>query len=124
LSARAVWTASTPRTKFSSASVVGDHLYGIDEGTLVCARLSDGERVWRAGRYGYGPHLLCGEDLLLIQTEPGPVVLVRASAEGLQELAKLPALSDKTWNPPALAGRWLLVRNDREAVCWELPAGP
>jgi outer membrane protein assembly factor BamB len=31
-------------------------------------------------------------------------------------------LSSKTWNQPAVAGRYLLVRNDREAVCWELPA--
>lgn len=120
----ALWTASTPRTKFSSASVVGEHLYAMDEGTLVCVRLSDGVRVWRSGRYGYGQHLLCAEDLLLIQTEPGPVVLVRASPEGLQEIAKLPGLSSKTWNPPALAGRWLLLRNDREAVCYELSATP
>lgn len=120
----ALWTSSTPRTKFSSASVVGDHLFAIDEGTLVCGRLSDGERVWRSGRYGYGPHLHCGLDLLLIQTEPGPIVLVRASPEGLLELARVPGLTSKTWNPPALAGRWLLVRNDREAICYELPVVP
>ena len=30
-------------------------------------------------------------------------------------------MKSKTWNYPTLAGRWLLVRNDREAVCYELP---
>ena len=119
---RAVWSSSVPRTKFSSASIVGDHFYAIDEGTLVCGSLSDGERVWRAGRYGYGQHLLCGRDLLLLQSEPGDVVLVRADPSGLQEMARLTALDSKTWNPPTLAGRWLLVRNDREAICFELPA--
>ena len=39
-----------------------------------------------------------------------------------EEVARLEALSSKTWNPPTLAGRWLLVRNDREAVCYEIPA--
>jgi len=117
-----VWAASAPRTKFSTPSVVGDHLYAIDEGTLCCVSLADGSRVWRAGRYGYGQHLLCGKDLLLIQTEPGPVVLVQADPGGLKEIARLSALTTKTWNPPTLAGRLLLVRNDQEAICFELPA--
>jgi hypothetical protein len=30
----------------------------------------------------------------------------------------------KTWNPPALAGRFLIVRNDLEAACIELPVVP
>jgi outer membrane protein assembly factor BamB len=30
-------------------------------------------------------------------------------------------LSQKTWNPPALAGRFLVLRNDVEAACYELP---
>ena len=27
---------------------------------------------------------------------------------------------NKTWNTPALAGEFLLVRNDQEAVCYQL----
>ena len=88
-------------------------------GILGCVDLADGRRRWRDGAYGYGQHLVAG-DHLLIQTEPGDVVLVKANPEHLEEVARLSALTSKTWNPPALAGRWLLVRNDREAVCFEL----
>jgi hypothetical protein len=28
----------------------------------------------------------------------------------------------QTWNNPALSGRMLLVRNDQETACYELPA--
>ncbi|HRK13151.1 MAG TPA: PQQ-like beta-propeller repeat protein [Prosthecobacter sp.] len=114
-----VWSASAPRTKFSSATVLDGRAYALDEGTLVAVDLESGERLWRRGRYGFGQHLQLG-GLLLIQTEPGPVVLVRPGADGPEEIARLPALSSKTWNPPALAGRWLLLRNDREMVCYEL----
>lgn len=118
-----VWTASAPRTKFSSATVMDGRAYALDEGTLVAVDLETGERLWRQGRHGYGQHWQMG-GLLLIQTEPGPVVLVRPGADGAEELARLPALTSKTWNPPAPAGRWLLLRNDREMVCYELPAAP
>jgi outer membrane protein assembly factor BamB len=117
----AVWTSTSPRTKFSSAAVLGEHAYALDEGTLACVNLADGERVWRDGRYGFGQHLVVG-DHLLIQTERGDVVLVKPNPQKLEEVGRIKALSSKTWNPPTLAGRYLLVRNDREAVCYEIPA--
>jgi outer membrane protein assembly factor BamB len=49
------------------------------------------------------------------------VVLAVANPEAFEELGRLPALSSKTWNYPTLAGRYLLVRNDQEAACYELP---
>ena len=50
-----------------------------------------------------------------------PCRLVEATPEGLRELGTIEALDSKTWNNATLAGRYLLVRNDREAVCYELP---
>ena len=61
------------------------------------------------------------DDLVIVQSEDGPVHLVRAAPGGFTELGKINALSSKTWNHPVLAGRFLLVRNDREAVCYQLP---
>lgn len=122
LAVTSVWSSSAPRTKFSSASVSGRHAYALDEGTFCCVDLTNGERVWREGRYGFGQQIRLGDSWLLIQTEKGPVALVKASPEKLEEVSRIAALSAKTWNPPTLAGRWLLVRNDREAVCYELPA--
>jgi outer membrane protein assembly factor BamB len=119
LACTSLWSSSAPRTKFSSPTILDGQAIGIDEGTFASVDLADGKRGWREGRYGYGQHLQLG-DLLLIQSEPGPVVLARVSKEKLTELGRIGALSSKTWNFPALAGNWLLVRNDREAVCYEL----
>ena len=121
LSCDAVWTGRYPRTKFSSAAVIGGFAYALDDAILGCVDLADGKRRWRDGAYGYGQHLVIG-DHLLIQTEPGDVVLVKCNPDHLEEIGRFRALTSKTWNPPTLAGRWLLVRNDREAVCFELAA--
>ena len=117
-----IWAASAPRTKFSSASVFGTHAYALDEGTFCCVDLATGERGWREGRYGFGQQVRLGESLMLVQAEKGFVALVKANPAKLEEVSRLEALKAKTWNPPTLAGRWLLLRNDREAVCFELPA--
>lgn len=116
-----IWQSNRLKTKFSSATVRGDFAYGLDEGRLTCVSLADGSRVWKDGRYGFGQHLQVG-DRLLIQAEEGYVAVVAAEPEAYRELARLPALRSMTWNPPTLAGRYLLVRNDREAACFLLPA--
>ena len=60
-------------------------------------------------------------DVIIAQAETGDVVIVSADPEDYQELFRMPALSAKTWNIPTLAGRHLLVRNDRQAICYLLP---
>ena len=56
-----------------------------------------------------------------MQTEEGEIVLIDPTPDGLRELTRFAALDGKTWNPPALAGSLLLVRNDQEAAAYELP---
>ena len=45
---------------------------------------------------------------------------IKASDLMQTEVARLDALDGVTWNNPALAGEYLLVRNDREAVCYRV----
>jgi outer membrane protein assembly factor BamB len=116
-----VWGNRRLRTKFTTVAVRDGHAYGLDDGALVCVNVDTGERAWQARRrYGHGQVLLV-EDLLLVQCEDGEVVLAEASPKGHRELGRMPALSGKTWNNPALAGRQLFLRNGREAACYELP---
>jgi outer membrane protein assembly factor BamB len=60
-------------------------------------------------------------NLLLATTESGEIVLIDPSPEGLRERTRFRVLTGKTWNPPALAGDFLVVRHDREAACFRLP---
>ena len=120
LTATELWRSMRMKTQFNTPAVRDGHAYGLDDGRLACLDLATGERVWKDGSFGSGQSLLV-DDLIIVQSESGPVYLACAKPEGYEELGKLEALSSKTWNHPTLAGRYLLVRNDREAVCYELP---
>lgn len=118
-----LWHSRGLHSKFANVVARDNYAYGLDNGILVCLDLKDGRRCWKRGRYGHGQLLLVG-DLLLVQAEKGDVVLVEATPEEHRELTRFAALSSKTWNHPALSGRLLVVRNDREAACYELPLEP
>jgi outer membrane protein assembly factor BamB len=120
LTASELWTGLKMKTQFNSPTARQGYAYGLDDGRLACLDLATGERLWKEGRYASGQTLLV-DDLVIIQNESGPVHLAAAKPDGYEELGKIEALSSKTWNHPTLAGRFLLVRNDREAVCYELP---
>ncbi len=115
-----LWESDQLKSKLSNLVVHRNYAYGLDNGILTCIDLANGERMWKRGRYGHGKILLV-RDKLLIQSESGEVVLVKATPDSLVELAKFEALSSKTWNNLALAGDIMVVRNDREAAAVKLP---
>lgn len=119
-SVQSLWQNNHMKTKFTTPVEYNGCIYGLDDGILECIDLKDGKRLWKAGRYQHGQILLV-RNLILVQTETGEVILVQTDRVGLHELGRIPALTGKTWNNPALAGRHLLVRNDHEAACYELP---
>ena len=57
---------------------------------------------------------------LIVLTEDGDLALVRATPETHEELARFPVLDGKTWNVPAIAGGYLLVRNLAEMAAFDL----
>lgn len=118
-----IWKTPRLKSKFSNVIHYGEYLYGLDDGTLVCLDLQDGQRKWKKGRYGHGQLLLFGDNLLIL-SEKGELVIVKASPEAHQELARIEALDGKTWNTPAFSTPYLLMRNDREAACYKLPLRP
>ncbi len=119
MKAEPLWESPRLKAKFAHYVAHQGYVYGLDDGVLVCLDPATGERCWKRGRYGHGQLLLVG-DLLLIQAENGEVVLVEPDPAEHRELGRFIAFRRKTWNVPTLAGRFLLVRNDREAALYEL----
>ena len=118
---RTVWENKSIKNKFNSSVLYAGHIYGLDEGILVCINAKTGQRAWKGGRYGYGQLLLASGHLIVL-TEYGDVVLVKASPERHLELVRFSAISGKTWNNPAMGGGRLLVRNAKEMACFRISA--
>ena len=121
-SVRQDWVADTWKVNFNDSVVLDDAAYGYDGVLFTCRGMETGERLWKKGRYGNGQILLVeDQQLLLVVTEKGELVLVKADKTGLKEEAKLPLIEGKTWNHPALVGNRFYVRNSEMIACVELP---
>ncbi len=118
------------KLKFNDGVYHDGYVYGLDETILSCVSFKTGKMKWRQrGRYGYGQLLLVG-DTLVIVAENGRVSFVKASPQrptgkppGFQALNRHVGTFDRKgigWNQPVLVGGRLLIRNDREAACYDL----
>lgn len=117
--AERIWKSLALKSKFGPIFVACEFVYGLDDGMFTCVELATGKRRWKDGRYGHGQGLLVGGTILLT-SEKGELVLIEPNPDRLIELSRFKVFSDKTWNPPALAGEFLLVRNHKEAACLKL----
>lgn len=114
-----VWRTNRMKNQFTSSVFHAGHIYGLDESILACLDAETGALKWKGGRYGYGQVLLAAGHLI-VTTEDGELVLVRATPDGHREVARSPALEGRTWNHPAMAGGILLMRNAQEMAAFDL----
>jgi outer membrane protein assembly factor BamB len=116
-SAVEVWTTGiTPR--FNDVVYREGFLYGLDSGRLFCLEADSGELRWKSrGQYGAGQVLLVGRRLL-VQAERGHLIWLDPEPRSAPRGTRVEALSDKTWNHPAVVHGKLIVRNGKEMICF------
>jgi outer membrane protein assembly factor BamB len=119
LAVREVWRNIRMKNQFSSSVLHEGFVYGLDESILACVDAATGELKWKGGRYGYGQIMLASGHIIVL-TEDGSLALVRATPESHQEVVRFPVLDGKTWNHPAIAGGFLLVRNLKEMAAFDV----
>lgn len=117
-----LWTSRKLKPDFNDFVVYQGHIYGFDALVFTCIDVATGEAKWKGGRYGKGQVLLSEDSgLLLIASEEGDLVLVKADPAKHNEVGKMKAIEGRTWNHPVLIGNRLYIRNSQEAACYELP---
>ena len=116
-----VWKTTRYQAKFATPIERDGYVYGVSDGIFACLDLKDGSVKWKEGRYGHGQALMLGDYLVQMTEQPGDLVFTKPTPEGPHELGRFPLFEAKTWNPIAVSGELLLVRNDQEAACVRLP---
>ncbi len=116
---RSEWVSKKLKAKFANPVRIGGMAVGLDDGILAAIDLADGKQLWKEGRLGHGQGVLRG-GILLMMSESGELVAMRPDATGAHELARTKVFAGKTWNPVAMAGDRLYLRNDTEAACLRL----
>jgi hypothetical protein len=103
------------------------YLYGMisykkfGNGPLKCVDVKTGTVKWEQPGFGAGNVVLAG-DYLVALSDAGEVVLVKASPESYQEVARTKAIEGKCWSTPALSNGRLYVRSTKEGACLDLSA--
>jgi outer membrane protein assembly factor BamB len=117
-----LWKTRTMKNHFNNAVLVGDHLYGFDNATFKCLSVATGEPAWAFRGLGKGSLLVADGDLLIVLSDTGTLLLVKADPGAYTELARFQAMEGKAWTAPALANGRLYLRDHDEIVALELKA--
>lgn len=116
------WASRDMKPDFNDFVEHQGYLYGFDGNIFACVDLATGKRQWKKGRYGNGQVLLlCDAGQMLVTSETGELVLLKADSSKMVELAKFQAIEGKTWNHSVVVGNLVFIRNGEQAACYELP---
>lgn len=116
------WESRNMSPEFNDSVAHDGYLYGFDKNIFACVDIATGKRQWKKGRYGNCQVLLLPSgDQILVMSEDGELILLRASPSELVELTRHRVLEGRTWNHPVLVANRLYVRNGEEAACFEMP---
>ncbi|MCA8989820.1 MAG: PQQ-binding-like beta-propeller repeat protein, partial [Planctomycetaceae bacterium] len=109
------------RSKYASAIFFEDHIYGLDEGIMMCIEPVEGKKLWKAGRYGHG-QMLFSDGCLIILAEDGKLHLVEPNPTEFRPITEMTVLpnTSRVWNPPALSRGIVYVRDHQSMAAFDL----
>ncbi len=115
------WYSKSFNPYYNDAVYHKGFCYGFDNSVFACMDIETGKSKWRSHGYGNGQVLLLvDQDLLLILTEKGEVVLLDAKPDSQHEIGRFQAIEGKSWNHPVVAHGKLFVRNSEEVAAFEM----
>lgn len=104
--------------------LLGDYLYGSNEGLLTCLEFKSGKVMWDDRKPGKGS-IASADGKLYYRNEGGSIYLVDATEGGFKLRGQFdqPKRSDKpAWPHPVLANGKLLIRDQDALYCYDVKA--
>jgi outer membrane protein assembly factor BamB len=107
----------------SSPVIIDGHVYAhLKNSHLVCIDLQNGEQKWISKRrYGKYCSMICCNDHILVLTNEGELVLIRARPDRCELVDSRMISMTETWGHLALAGNQIFIREKNAIVAyrWE-----
>ncbi len=103
------------------------HLYGMFQfkeygsGPVKCVEVATGKVKWEQPGFGPG-HVVLVDGHVLALGDAGQLVLIKATPDKYQEVARADVLDGKCWTTPVVSGGRVYARSTKEAVCLDLAA--
>ena len=98
------------------------YLYGLfgqakfAKATLECVEMATGNVVWSQEGFGPGGLTFVDGDVLVL-SDAGDLVLVKATPTAYTEVARSHVLAGKCWNVAAVSNGEVYARSTKEGVC-------
>ena len=120
------FAGNKPLANHWSTPVLKDgHLYGMFQfkeygsGPLKCVEVATGKVKWEQAGFGPG-HVILVDGHVLVLSDAGDLVLVKAVTDSYQEVARAHVLAGKCWTTPVVSNGHVYARSTKEAVCLDL----
>jgi len=115
---REVWGNKDLKNMFSTSVIYKGYIHGNVGGTNVkCMDMKSGRVKW-SQKTGKMAALTLADGKLIISTDPGELIVCKASAAGYEELARTRTGARGVWTMPVLSGGRIFIRGSRgDLVC-------
>lgn len=110
---------SSMKNDYSSSVYHDGCIYGFHVAALQCVSLETGEKKWTKRGYGKGS-LIRINDQLLVLSDKGKLIQVKATPSAYTEMGSFQAITGKSWTAPSFSGGKLYLRNLSEMACYDL----
>ncbi|MHC4638582.1 MAG: PQQ-binding-like beta-propeller repeat protein [Planctomycetota bacterium] len=112
-----IWKNKEMRNHFNTCVLLDGYIYGFDEKTLKCLKLSDGTVAWSENGLGKGS-LMIADKKLIILSDNGLLVTANATHQKFDKISEAKILNGKCWTVPVLSGGRIYARgNLGQLVC-------
>ncbi len=123
--ATVLWENKNMRNQLNSSVLLNGFLYGFDGNTgpkadLKCLEFETGKVKWTQAKLGAGA-LMAADGKLIIQTDPGELIIAEATPESFKPISRAQVLGGKNWTTPVLANGKIYCRNSKgDLVCLDV----
>ncbi len=110
--------APTMKNDYSSTLYYDGHFYGFNVAALQCISAETGEKKWTKRGFGKGSLILVG-DKLLVLSDKGLLIQVKATPIAYIEQRRFQAIVGKSWTAPSFVNGKIYMRNQTEMACYK-----